>query len=78
MRVRFNVDTVLMDGKCEEVQDELLLVVCNTTVAKEHISKAKRSICTINERTRAIIGTHLLRAFHEGSRWNLFILLFCG
>jgi hypothetical protein len=64
----FNVDTILMDGKCEEVKDELLLVVCNTTAAKEHISKAKCSICKIKEPTRAIIGTHLLSAFHEDSR----------
>lgn len=56
-RTMFNVRTILMDGEFEKAKDELLLVVCNTTAAKEHVSKAKRSICTIKERAREIIGT---------------------
>jgi len=43
-RAGFNVRTILMDG-------------CNTTAAKEHVSKAKRNIRTIKEHTRGIIGT---------------------
>jgi hypothetical protein len=40
MRVRFNVDTILMDSKCEEVKDELLLVVCSTTAAKSTLARS--------------------------------------
>ena len=53
----FNIRTMLMDGKFEKVKDQLPLVVCNTTAAKEHVSKAERSICTIKERIRGIVGT---------------------
>jgi hypothetical protein len=56
-RAGFSVHTILMDGKFEKVKNELPLVVCNTTSAKEHVSKAERSICTIKERMRGIVGT---------------------
>ncbi len=49
--------TILMDGKFEKVKSKLPLVVCNTTVAKEHVSEVKCSIHTIKERTRGIVGT---------------------
>ncbi len=45
----FSVHTILMDNKFEKVCDVLHLVVCNTTAAKEHLSEAKRSICTNKE-----------------------------
>ncbi len=32
-------------------------MVCNTTAAKEHVSEAGRSICTIKEQARGIIGS---------------------
>ena len=40
-----------MDGEFEKVKNELALVVCNTTAAKEHVSKAEHSIRTIKEHT---------------------------
>ena len=46
-----------MDGEFEKVKDKLPLVVCNTTTSKEHVSKAVRSIPTIKERKRGIVGT---------------------
>jgi len=46
-----------MDGEFEKFKNELPLVVCNTTAAKEHVSEAERSICTIKERMRGIVGT---------------------
>ncbi len=46
----FSVRTILMDGEFEKVKNELPLVVCNTTAAKEHVSDAEHSICTIKER----------------------------
>ncbi len=57
VRAGFNVHTVLMDKKFKKVKDEPPLVLCNTMVATEHVSKAKRCIWTIQERTREIIGT---------------------
>jgi hypothetical protein len=53
----FSVRTILMDGKFEKVKNEFALVVCNTTAAKEHVSKVERSIRTIKERTQGIVGT---------------------
>jgi len=46
-----------MDGEFEKIKDLTPQVVCNTTAAKEHVSKAKRNIRTIKEHTRGIIGT---------------------
>ena len=56
-RACFSVSTILMDRKFEKVKNELVLVVCNTTGAKEHVSEAERSIRTIKECTRGIVGT---------------------
>jgi hypothetical protein len=38
----FNVRSMFMDGEFEKVKDELPLLVCNNTVAKEQVSKAER------------------------------------
>jgi len=38
MRAGFSVRTILMDGEFEKVKNKLLLVVCNTTATKEHVS----------------------------------------
>ena len=53
----FSVHTILMDGKFERLKHQLPMLVCNTTAAKEHVSKAKCSICTIKEQTQGIVGT---------------------
>jgi hypothetical protein len=55
-RAGFSVRTILMDGQFKKIKDLMSQVVCNTTAAKEHVSKAERSIRTIKERTRGIIG----------------------
>ena len=57
MQAGFSVRTILMDGEFEKVKNELALVVCNTTAAKEHVSEVERSICTIKEHTQGIVGT---------------------
>jgi hypothetical protein len=46
-----------MDGKFEKVKNEFPLVVCNTTVAKEHVSEAERSIRMIKEWMQGIVST---------------------
>jgi len=56
-RAGFNVCTILMDGEFEKIKDLMPQVVCNMTAAKEHVSEAERSIRTIKEQMRGIIGT---------------------
>jgi hypothetical protein len=53
----FSVRTILMDGEFEKIKGLLHNVECNTTAAKEHVSKAKQMICTIKERTRGLLAT---------------------
>ncbi len=53
----FNVRTILMDGEFEKIKDLMPLVVCNTTAAKEHVSKAEQTIRTIKEQVRGFLGT---------------------
>ncbi len=46
-----------MDGKFEMVKDLVPQLECNTTAAKEHISKAEHRIQTVKERTWGVIAT---------------------
>ena len=48
-RAGFKVRTILMDGEFEKVRDLMPCVECNTTAAKEYVSKAERTIRTIKE-----------------------------
>jgi hypothetical protein len=50
-RVGFRVRSILMDGEFEKVKGLMPTVECNTTAVKEHVSKAERSIRTVQERT---------------------------
>ncbi len=56
-RAGFIVRTILLDGIFEKTRPLLPTLECNTTVAKEHISKAERTIRTIKERTRGLLVT---------------------
>jgi hypothetical protein len=56
-RAGFRVRTILMDGEFEKVRDLIPRVECNTTVAKEHVSKVERTIHTVKEQTRGLLGT---------------------
>ncbi len=56
-RAGFRVRTILRDGEFEKVRDLIPRVECNTTGAKEHVSKAERTICTVKEQTRGLLGT---------------------
>ncbi len=51
----FSVHTILMDGEFKKVEAEMPNLVCNTTAAKDHVSKAKHSIHTLKERMRGIV-----------------------
>ena len=52
----FIVRTILMDGEFEKIRPLLPTVECNTTAAKEHVSKAERTIRSIKERTRDLLA----------------------
>jgi hypothetical protein len=56
-RAGFTVRTILMDRKFEKVRDLIPRIECNTTVAKEHVSKAERTIRTIKEQTWGLLAT---------------------
>ncbi len=56
-RAGFRVRSILMDGEFEKVKGLMPMVECNTTAAKEHISKAECSIRTVKERTQGIVTT---------------------
>jgi hypothetical protein len=57
LRGGFTVCTILMDGEFKKVKVELPMLVCNTTAAKEHVSKAECLIWSIKERTRGVVCT---------------------
>jgi hypothetical protein len=54
-RAGFRVRSILMDGEFEKVKGLMPTVECNTTAAKEHVSKAECSIRMVKERTRGIV-----------------------
>jgi hypothetical protein len=56
-RAGFRVRTILMDGEFEKIKLLMPTVECNMTAAKEHVSKAKRTIQTVKERTRGLLAT---------------------
>ena len=56
-RAGFVVRTILMDVEFEKIRPLLPNLECNTTAAKEHVSKAERTIRTIKERTRGLLAT---------------------
>jgi hypothetical protein len=53
----FRVRTFLMDGEFERIKNLMTTVECNTTAAKEHVSKEERNIWTTKKRTRGLITT---------------------
>jgi hypothetical protein len=48
---------ILMDGEFEKIKDLMPLVVCNTTVPKEHMSEAEQTIRMIKEQMQGLLGT---------------------
>jgi hypothetical protein len=56
-RAGFRVRSILMDGEFEKVKGLIPKVECNTTAAKEHISKVERSIRMVKEWMRGIVTT---------------------
>jgi hypothetical protein len=75
-RAGFVVRTILMDGEFERVKDCSPNIECNTTAAKEHVSKPERAIRTIKECARGIIST--LPFADIPQRKSLYALLFYG
>jgi hypothetical protein len=56
-RAGFRVRTIIMDGEFGKIKPLMPNVECNMTAAKEHISKAERTIQTVKERTRGLLAT---------------------
>ena len=56
-RAGFRVRNILMDREFEKIKLLMLNVECNTTASKEHVSKAKWTIRTVQERTRGLLAT---------------------
>jgi hypothetical protein len=53
----FQVETVLMDNKFESLQNLVLILMINTTAAKEHVPEIKQRIRLIKECGRGILNT---------------------
>ena len=49
--------TILMDGKFEKIKDLMPRLECNTTAAKEHVSKAEQGMWTIKKQARGLSTT---------------------
>ena len=64
-RAGFRVRSILMDREFEKVKGLMPTVECNTTTAKEHVSKAECSIRMVKERMQRIMTmlpfTHIPR-----------------
>ncbi len=55
-QARFRVRTVLMDGEFEKLKPLMPTIECNTTAAKEHVSKVEHTIRTLKERDRGLLA----------------------
>jgi hypothetical protein len=53
----FQVGTVLIDNKFENLRSLIPILAINTTAAKEHIPEVERRICLIKERGNGILNT---------------------
>ncbi len=52
----FRVRTVLMDEEFEKLKPIMPTIECNTTAAKEHVSKAEHTKRTLKERVRGLLA----------------------
>jgi hypothetical protein len=50
------VRTILMDWEIEKIKRLLPIVECNTTAAKEHVSKEEHTIRTLKEQMRGLLA----------------------
>ena len=50
------VQVIMMDQEFNKVEDACNTVEMNTTAARKHIGRIKQYICTIKERSRAIVS----------------------
>ena len=55
-RAGFRIRTILMDREFEKVKPFLPTLECNTTAAKEHVSKVECTIRMLKERTRGLLA----------------------
>jgi hypothetical protein len=56
-RAGFRVRTILMDGVFEKIKLLMLTIECNTTAAKEYVSKAELMIRFLKEQMQGLLAT---------------------
>ena len=55
-RTSFILKVIMMDQEFDKVEDACNMVDINTTVTREHVGEIERFICTIKERSRALVS----------------------
>jgi hypothetical protein len=59
-RARFRVRTALIDGEFEKLKPIMSTIECNTTTAKEHVSKAECTIRMLKKRVHLLLAVQPL------------------
>ena len=77
-RAGIKVRYVLMDGEFEKVKEHLPEIVCNTTVAKEHVVEAERERDTRRQGEGARHCQHVAVYFHSQASENRADLFYCA
>jgi hypothetical protein len=65
-----------MDGEFVNIKSLMPSIECNTTAAKEHVSKAERTIRTVEERIHGLLATLPLPFSHIPKRMKIEFLYF--
>ena len=73
-RAGFRIRTILMDGEFEKVKPFLPTLECNSMAAKEHVSKAERTIRMLKKRMRGLLA--LLPFSHIPQRMKIKFVYF--
>ena len=67
--------TVLTDIEFDKNINEIMdHTVVNTSAAKEHVADIERCICTVKERSHAVVSTLPFQYLHKLIGTNIFIL----
>ncbi len=62
----FSIRIILVDREFEKIKDIQANIECNTTAAKEHMSKGRHMIRTIREQTRRHLESYCLSTYQRG------------
>ena len=56
-RTGFTIRYIMMDRELEKVKELLPIIVCNTTLEKEHVAEAEKKIRVVKELNRGVVNT---------------------